>query len=235
MRRVVLGLLALASAACAPGFGGPPDVPLSTAALRATSGASAAQAAAALTEVDSDVALVIAPADPSWFGAVATGSGLRLSGPGYDGDLGLAFYGPEALGDTTIQLTYDGGSFVLQDALYELEGEQFLDLMAFSVAPAAPVRPLVTSLMRYIATDVMANASVVIAIAVPDRDTGDEVSRLLGPGYFDVLRCGDAAPPGEGEILLMYGPEARVWCNGARADRTAAGTRIHASLVAGSP
>lgn len=217
-------------------MGGGPDVPLSTVALRADADATPAQAAAALEEMGTDVALVAAAADAAWFASVAQASRLDLSGPAYQGDLGLAFYGPEALGDTAIELSYEGGTFMLQDALYEMEGDQYLDLMAFSVPSAVAVRPLITSLMEYIATDVMADASVVLAVAVPDQETGESVTRMLGPGYFDALRCGEGAPgPSAGEILLFYGPEARVRCRDARADRTAAGVRIHASLVAGSP
>lgn len=234
MRRVVLSLLAAGLGGCATGLGGGPDVPLSTVALRVDPGTSAAQAAGAINGADADIALVAAPADAGWFASVAQSSRLQLSGPAYEGDLGLAFYGPEALGDTAIELRYEGGTFMLQDALYELDGDQYLDLMAFSVEEDDEVEPLIRSLLSYTATDVMPGASVVIAVAVPNAAVGENVARMLRPGYFNSSRCGDTATSA-GDILLFYGPEARARCRDARAERTAAGVRIHAALVAGSP
>ena len=238
MRRAVLTALAagltLGSAACAPGMGGPRNQDLSTIALRADPDASPAAVAAALREVDADIALLAAPADPAWFEAVAGATELHLSGP-TGGDLSLALLAMEPLGDTVIDLTYEGGEFPMVDALYDLGDRHFLDLMAIRVESDDAIQPLVTRLLRYIATDVDPSAGVVLAVAVPDVATGDSIARLLSPGYFDTLRCGGAGRPAAvaGEIRLFYGPEARVWCGDAAAGAVAPGVRIHAQLVAG--
>ena len=233
MRHVVLTILTLGAAACAAGMGGPKDVSLSTVALRVDPGSSPAAAAAALNDVDARVALVAAEADSAWFAAVADAADLHLSGP-TRGGLSLALMAMEPVGDTVLDLAYEGGTITMVDALYELDDDHFLDLMAFQVAAEDPVQPLVTRLLRYIATDVPASAGVILAIAVPDAATGDHIARLLSPGLFDALRCGGEGDAAEsGSIRLFYGPEARVRCGDAATGRVGAGTRVHAELVAG--
>ncbi len=236
MRRTVLGFLAFGLTGCALGMGAPDDVALSTVGLRVSSDADATAALAALREVDARVALVAAPADSAWFAWLAEASGLHLSGPARAGDLSLAFLAGEAVGDTAIDLSYEGGgTFTVQDALYELADDHYLDLMAFRVDAAETVRPIITSLLRYVATDVDPTAAVVFAVAVPDAAVGDSVARLLGPGYFDAFRCagGDRDAEVAGGIRLFYGPERRIRCGGAAGAVVPAGLRVHAELVAG--
>ena len=233
MRHAALTLLTLAVAGCAAGMGGPEDVELSTVALRVDPGTSAAAAAAALHDVDAEIALVAAEADSAWFASVAEAADLHLSGPAGAG-LSLALMAMEPVGDTVIDLTYEAGSIAMVDALYELGDDHLLDLMAFEVEPGDAVQPLVTRLLRYIATDVPPAAGVIVAIAVPDAATGDQIARLLSPGLFDAARCeGNGAAEGTGSIRLFYGPEARVRCGDASAGRVGSGVRIHAELVAG--
>ncbi|HUG39341.1 MAG TPA: hypothetical protein VMM12_02595 [Longimicrobiales bacterium] len=237
MRRIAVTSLALAVglAACATGMGGPKDVRLSAVALRAESGTTPAAAAAALREVGARVGLVAAPADSAWFRAVAEAAGLHLSGPAVAGDLSLALLAMEPLGDTVLTLDYEGGTITMVDALYDLADEHFLDLMAFRVGAGDPIQPMVTRLLRYIATDVPPSAGVVIAIAVPDAAAGDSIARLLSPGYLDAIRCagGDPGTPATGRIRLFYGPAARVVCGDAAVVTVPAGARVHAELVAG--
>lgn len=235
MRRVAVTFLAFGLAACAANMGGPKDVGLSTVALRVEPGTTAAAAAAALREVRARVALVAAPTDSAWFAAVADAAGLHLSGPAGAGDLSVALMAMEPVGDTVLDLSYEGGTITMVDALYDLDDEHYLDLMAFRVGAGDPVQPLVTRLLRYIATDVPPSAGVVVAIAVPDVATGDSIARLLSPGYFDALRCsgGDAAPQVTSGIRLFYGPEARIRCGDADLVAVPAGARVHARLVAG--
>lgn len=237
MRRAVLSFLALGLTACAGGLGGPPDVPLTTVALRVDAQATPEAAAAALREAGADVALVVGARERGWFTSVASAARLELSGPGYADDLGLAFMALEAVGDTTIELDYEGGSFTLQDALYELAGRQHLDLLAFRVDRAEAARPLINALMRYVATDVMPAAAVVMAVAVPNETVGDSVARMLSPGYFDALRCGGAGGADETrrDLRLFYGPEARIRCGAAETETLPIGSRIQASLVVGTP
>lgn len=235
MRRIVVTFLALGAAACATTMGGPEDVGLSAVAYRAAPGTSPAAVAATLANDGAEVALVIAPGDSAWFAALAEAAGLHLSGPARAGDLGLALLAMEPLGDTVIDLRYDGGTIPMVDALYDLADEHYLDMMAIRVQEGDAVQPVATRLLRYIATDVPPSAAIILAVAVPSPAFGDSLARLLSPGYFDTLRCGGNSAPGsfDGEIRLFYGPEARIWCGDASASMTGAGDRIHAELTAG--
>ena len=245
---------ALAVSACAVNMGAPKEIPLATVALRAGDATAPAAAAAAIREDGGRTALVVAPRDTAWFAAVAEAAGLHLSGPARtDGGLGLAFLGREPLGDTAIDLRYDGGTFTVQDALYDLDDRRFLDLLAFEVEDAARARPIVASLLSYVATDVDATAAVVMAVAVPSAAVGDSVARMLSPGFEDALRCrtGGTTPAGTNgagapgvagataddalrdDIRLFYGPEARIFCRTATAVDAPAGAVVRASLVMG--
>jgi hypothetical protein len=235
MQRIVVSILALGAAACATTMGGPEEVGLSAVAYRVAAGTSPAAAAATLAGDAADVALVVAPGDSAWFAALAEAADLHLSGPARAGDLGLALLAMEPLGDTVIDVRYDGGSIPMVDALYDLADEHYLDLMAVRVQEGDAVQAVATRLLRYIATDVPPSAAIILAVAVPSPAVGDSLARLLSPGYFDALRCGGTDAPGAfaGEIRLFYGPEARLWCGDAEASRTGAGDRIHAELTAG--
>ena len=236
MRHLLLAMVLLLMGACAPGFGGPDDIALPTVALRTDEGVAPAAAAAAIAEANAEVVLLAAPENSSWFRAVAREANLNLSGPGRaGGNLGLAFLAREAVGDTTIELTYDGGRFNVQDALYELADERYLDLLAFQVPTAAAARPLTSSLLDYIATDVDPTAAVIMAVAVPTPEVGDSVAAMLSPLYEDAIMCetGPATRASRGGIRLFYGPEARIYCNNAVAGDIPSGDRVRASLVAG--
>jgi hypothetical protein len=236
MKRLLASFLPLIMVACAPGDGDPRPTDMPTVVLRADPGTAPATAAAALAEGNPRVALVAGPADPAWFGTVASAAGLAaVSGPGVVGpDLGLAFLGPEAVGDTTIVLEYAGGSFTLQDALYDLGQRRFLDLLAFRVESAAVARPTIGALTDYIATDVMPGAAVILAVAVPDAAAGDSVARLLSPAYRGVVHCGGSADAVAGAgIRLFFGPDARIFCRSAGVTSTAGIDRVHADLVVG--
>lgn len=239
MRRSVVtflalgGLAAAGATACAVNMGGPSDVPVSAVAYRAAPGTTPAAAAAALE--NPTVALVAAPGDSAWFAALAEAVGLHLSGPAEAGDLRLALLAMEPLGDTVIDLRYDEGTIAMVDALYDLDEDHYLDMMAIRVEAGDAIQPLVTRLLRYIATDVPPSAAVLLAVAVPSPAVGDSIARLLSPGYFDALRCGGGQAPESvrGGIRLFYGPEARMWCGDATPAATPAGTRIRAALTAG--
>lgn len=244
-------LAALTLGACAVNMGAPKEIPLATVALRADEGAAPAEAAAAIREGGARTALLVSTGDEAWFGAVAEAAGLHLSGPARTDDgLGLAFLGLEPLGDTAIDLRYDGRTFTVQDALYDLDDRRFLDLLAFEVGDAADARPLIAALLSYVATDVDATAAVVMAVAVPSPAVGDSVARMLSPGFEDALRCraGGTSPAGSNGagtagagadaelrdgVRLFYGPEARIFCRSAEAGDVPAGDRVRASLVMG--
>lgn len=219
-----VALVALAGtvmAGCAVRLGGSKPVGLRTVGLYTAEGVSALDAARRLKDAAADVALVVAPADSAWFRTVADSTGLSLSGPGKAGDLFLGFLAMEPLGDTTHVLDYDGGSVVLQDALYQLPDDRLLDLMAFPVGSSVNARKMVRSLLRYVATDVGATAAVVIAVAAETEAAGDSVAAMLSPAFTDARRCMNeadrsAARTAGPHMRLFYGPEVRISCDAAR-------------------
>jgi hypothetical protein len=236
MKRLLASFLPFIIMACGPGDGDPRPVDMPTTVLRADPGTAPAAAAAALAEGSPRIALVAGPADPAWFEAVASAARLTgVSGPGMAGpDLGLAFLGLEAVGDTTIALEYPGGTLTLQDALYDLGQRRFLDLLAFQVESAAAARPMISVLTDYIATDVMPGAAVILAVTVPDAAAGDSVARLLSPAYRGVVHCGGSpeAVAGAG-VRLFFGPDARIFCRSAAVTSTDGIDRVDADLVVG--
>lgn len=229
---VAVGALLLG--ACAAGMGAPRDLDMPTTAIHAHADATPADVAAAVRATRARAAFVAAAQDSAWFTALGTAADLHLSGPATTGNLRMAFLAPEPLGDTTHTLGYEGGSFTIQDALYEIREERYLDLIAFQIDDDTPVEAAVAALLAYVATDVDNVAAVVMAAAVPDTETGDRVARMLGPAYFDALRCDNAATaPAGPHIRLFYGPAARMYCEGARTESAAAGDLIHADLIMG--
>lgn len=234
MRRTVPLLLTTALTACALNMGGPRDISVPTVALRTT--ADVATAAAAIG--DARVAFVASTADPAWFRDLAGATNKTLSGPAALGDgVNVAFLAPEPVGDTTLRLTYEGGSFVVHDALYAMAKEdRYLDLLAFRVERPDQARPVIAALLKYVATDVMPASAVAMAVVVPDAATGDSVARMLSPAYFDALRCeagGQSPERTTGGIRLFHGPEARVYCRDAESVADAGGRVVRASLVMG--
>ncbi|MDX1673351.1 MAG: hypothetical protein R3314_01015 [Longimicrobiales bacterium] len=237
MIRQSLSLLAvtLALTACALNMGRPRPIDLSAVAVRVVPDLEPDALAEALLSADPDVALVTGAVDSAWLDTVAEFTGLTVSGPANVGDGAMAFLGGEPVGDTTIVLTYDGGALTLHDALYRVAEERFLDLLIFRVADAATVRPAIRALVRYMATDVMNSAAVVMAVEVPSSAAGDSVARMLSPAYYDAVRCepGVAAPAVRAGIRLFYGPDARVYCRSATTETRSVGDWIGADLVLG--
>ena len=236
MKRPIVSSIALTVglAACAANMGGPKDIPLTAVAVRAAPGATPAAVAATLTD-PTGVALVAAPGDSAWFAALGEAADRTVSGPALAGDLALGFLGDEPLGDTTLVLSFDGGSLTVHDALYEPEEDRFLDLLAFRIDDAATARLAMAALVQYVATDVMNSAAVLMAVAVPTPALGDSVARMLSPAYYDVLRCEPGLTPrAEREgIRFFYGPEARVYCRTAGAEDGAVGDLVRADLILG--
>lgn len=237
MKPLSLSLLALTLfiAGCAVGLRGPSDIPITAVAIRATSDAGADAVGAALVEADADVALITGPADSAWIASVAGIAELTVSGPATTAEGTMAFLAGEPVGDSTVVLTYDGGSLTVHDALYEVKDDRFLDLLVFRIGGEAMARPAIAALLQYMATDVMNSAAVVMAVEVPSAAAGDSVARFLSPAYFDALRCepGLSAPSERSGIRLFYGPEARVYCRASGVDGRAIGDWVRADLVLG--
>lgn len=225
---------ALVLSGCAA-LGSGRDIGARTVALEVAPGATAAAVGEALDASGARAAFVFAERDAAWFEQVAAATRLQLSGPAATGDLRFAFLAPEPVGDTTVQLEYEGGALVVQDALYEIAGDRFLDLIAFRIDDAAQARPAIAALLQYVATDVSNEAALAMAVSVPNAAVGDSVARMLAPAYDDVLRCEpDAAPAADQQdIRLFYGPVARMFCEGASRTRAVAGDWLQADLVMG--
>lgn len=219
---ILPALLLLVAGGCSVRLGGPGPVEYRTVALSTGAGTLPDQVAAYIRQADANLVLLAAQADSAWFAEVARRSKLTLSGPGDAGGTSLAFLASAPIGDTTIALPLEtGGSVVVHDALYRVDKRRYLDLLALRIDKAADVRPAVQALLRYVATDVMTDAAVVLAIAVPDQATGDALAALLDPIFRDARNClpemnrGEAGGPRSG-MRLFYGPEARLRCEGAR-------------------
>ena len=237
MKRLSLSLLALTLVltACAVGRRGPKDIPLTTAAVGPTADAAAAAVGAALTRAEVDAALINGPVDSTWLATVAEIAGLTVSGPATVGEATMAFLAGEPVGDTTVVLSYQGGALTVLDALYEVEEERYLDLLTFRIGDAASARPAIRALLRYMATDVMNSAAVVMAVSVPSAAVGDSVGRFLSPAYFDALRCepGLAPPSAREGIRLFYGPESRAYCRASTVEARDIGDWVRADLTLG--
>jgi hypothetical protein len=134
--------------------------------------------------------------------------------------MSLAFLAGKPVGDTTLALPLEGGgSVVVHDALYRVDKRRHLDLLALRIQSNAEVRPAVQALLRYVATDVMSDAAVVLAIDVPDAATGESVAALLDPAFLDARTCLPEELRGGAQVSgmrLFYGPEARLRCESAR-------------------
>ena len=218
IHQTVLAVLAIALVAgCAVRVGRAAPEARTVIALRPT-GQTPAAVAPLIRSANADVVLVAAANDSAWFAELARASALQLSGPGVAGATRLGFLTrTAAVGDTTVSLRVEGGdSLVVHDALYDVPGKRYLDLLAFRIDAATPLRAAVRALLEYVATDVMPEAAVAIAVEVTEPALGDSIAAVLSPAFTDVtVGCEeepDAAPRG---IRLFYGPELRMRCERA--------------------
>lgn len=219
-RTLVAGWALVLVTGCAVRLGGPGPVEYRVVALSAGSGAAPEDVAGWIRQADANVVLLsAAAADSTWFGEVAQRSSLSLSGPGSAGQVAFAFLASEPVGDTTIVLSSaEGASVVVHDALYKVDKHRYLDLLALRIGSAPEARVAVKALLRYVATDVMPEAAVVLAVEVPDAATGDSVAAFLDPAFRDARAClaGRGAERRSAGMRLFYGPEARLRCEDAR-------------------
>lgn len=235
MTRLAAAAATLVLGACAANYGGPRDIEVPTVALHADDDATPAAIATILDQAGARAAFVASKRDAAWFTDVAGATDMHLSGPAPMGAVRMAFLGPEPVGDTTHTIEYEGGALTIQDALYEIDDDRLLDLIALRLEEGTPVREAVGALLAYVATDVDNAAALVIAVMVPDAATGNTLARMLGPAYYDTLRCdrsGAGSPAGE-HIRMFYGPEARMFCAGSSREDAVAGERVRAELVMG--
>ncbi|MBI4544066.1 MAG: hypothetical protein HY703_02595 [Gemmatimonadetes bacterium] len=213
-------LPALLLLGCAVRLGGPGPVEYATLALDAGKGAPASAVAGQIRAAEARLVLLAATADSTWFAQVADQVGLELSGPGAAGSVSLAFLAGTPVGDTTIWLTVaPERRLAVHDALYRVDKSRFLDLLAVRVDSAADVRAAMRALLSYVATDVMNEAAVVLAVQLADPAAGDSVAALLRPPFEDVAACAgeqERAAASRAGMRLFYGPQLRVRCQTAR-------------------
>ncbi|HEX7117302.1 MAG TPA: hypothetical protein VF212_00845 [Longimicrobiales bacterium] len=221
MKKSLALIIAIVLAGCAIRLGGPKPVEYRTMAFNVGSGAGAAEVAGWIRRADANLVLLAAAADSAWFGEVARRTELTLSGPGTAGSVSFAFLAGNPLGDTTVVLPLPGGGGVgVHDALYEVDDDRYLDLLAVEIPSAAQSRDAIKALLEYVATDVMPDAAVVLAIDVPDAATGDSISALLSPAFGDARSCLDEGARETDDaawgMRLFFGPEAKLRCEEAR-------------------
>jgi hypothetical protein len=229
---MLLPAAAIVFGACAVRLGGPSPQGYDAIAIRTADGASAADVASSLRAANADLVLISAEQDSAWFAAVAQASGLELSGPGMTSGRGFAFLSRlEILGDTSLVLEVPGGGSVhMHDALYRVDRNRYVDLMLVRF-DAPDLRAAVRTLFGYIATDVGADAAVLLAIDAAQPAIADSAAVLMRAHYTSAHECRTAAiePGAVGSIRLLYGPTARISCTTARALPGQPG--IHANVV----
>lgn len=187
--------------------------------------ASAEQAALILTQRGAEYAIISAPHDSAWFADVAARAKLTTTRPGLVNGRTYAFIGPKALGDTTLTLTVPGGGVLrIHDALFEVDKNRRIDLMTVQLDSTVNLNRSITRLLEYVASDVGATVSVLLAIEAETPAMGDSVSVIMRPLYTDLFECtaeGKAgASPSDLPIRTFFGPSARMRCKSAeRLDR----------------
>lgn len=231
----VLGVAALT--ACAVRLGGSGPVEYRTLAVDFGPSTTPEEAAAMIRDANARLVLLSTPRDSAWISAVAQNSGLTSTRPGHVDDATFAFLAWKPVGDTTHTIKVpSGGQIRLHDALYEIEKNRYIDLMTVAFESGTNVREGVRTLLGYIATDVMANVPVVLAVHAPNSSVSDSVAAVTRAAWADAAECtskssGDVSTRNM-NMRLFYFPAARIRCVEARTI-DAPGTPITATLVAG--
>jgi hypothetical protein len=240
MKRTALFLVAaLGAIGCSVNLGGQSPVEYDAIAVSAPAGATAEEIAETLRSTGAAIALVTAPQDSAWFARVADISGLALSGPGQTESPAKAFFtNLEILGDTSIVLGVgDGTRMHMHDALYQISENRLIDLMMVGLSEQSDIREAARTLLSYIATDVGANAAIILGVQAPSPQVADSLATLLRAAYSTAWECagnnnGDSVRAPAGSLRLFYGPSARLRCASARSVETN-GTAVAAHLIVG--
>ncbi|HEX6135621.1 MAG TPA: hypothetical protein VFZ24_16735 [Longimicrobiales bacterium] len=217
LRPAVLLSIAVLSA-CALRLGGPSPVELDVAALAEPRNADAAAVAQKITAAGAEIVLLAGErTDTAWYTAVAATARLELSGPGTTTGRGYAFMtNLEILGDTTLVLNVPGGGNVhMHDALYSIDDSRNIDLMLVQLR-ATDLRAAVRTLLDYIATDVPADAPLLLVFDDPTPARADSAAVMVRATIANASDCRDDAAAPQPAVRLMYGPSARVRCISAR-------------------
>jgi hypothetical protein len=206
--------------ACSLNLGGPSPIEREAIAMRVEAGASAEQVAKTLKDRGVQFAILSATRDSAWFAEVARLSGLTPTRSGVAGPTTYTFLGPKALGDTTLTLKVAGGGELrVHDALFQVDKNRRIDLMAVRIDSIANLQRSIETLLTYIATDVGANVAVLLAIEPPTPALGDSISVLTRAAFSDTWECttdGKAGKkPDNLPIRLFFGPSVRMRCQHA--------------------
>jgi hypothetical protein len=221
---ILLPLLATSLAACAVRLGGPSPEEYDVAAMFEPLNADADEAAARIRASGAELVLLAAERqDSAWFNYVAATAGLSVSGPGTTAGRGYAFMTTpslEILGDTSLVLPVQGGGAVhMHDALYKIDEYRNIDLMIVRL-DGPDLRATVRALLNYIATDVPADAPLLLALDGPTTAAADSAASMIRATIGDASECSedDASPasPVAPAVRLLYGPSARIRCLSAR-------------------
>ena len=235
---VLLPLITLTIAACAVRLGGPSPEEYDVAAVFELRDADADAVARSLRDVGAEIVLMAAERqDSAWFNYVGYAAGLVVSGPGATTGRGYAFLTTpalEILGDTSLILPVAGGGGVhMHDALYRIDEYRNIDLMLVRLE-GPDVEAALDTLLRYIATDVPADASLILGLDGPSPAAADSVAWMVRATIADASECRDAsaADAAQPPVRLLYGPSARISCRSAR-NLTGAVSGIVARLEVG--
>jgi hypothetical protein len=199
-------------------LGGPSPEEYDVVAISALRNADAVEVAERITSAGAEIALLAAERqDSAWFVAVAGNARLALSGPGATSGRGYAFMtNLEILGDTSLVLPVDGGGSVhMHDALYKIDENRNIDLMLVRIE-TGDLRAGVRTLLNYIATDVPADAPLLLAFDGPTPELADSAATMMRATIGDASECREQASAPEPTVRLLYGPSARVRCLSAR-------------------
>lgn len=214
----LLTVLALSLAACAVRLGGPSPEEYDVAAMFEPLNADAGEVAQRITAAGAEIVLLAAERqDSAWFTAVAANARLGLSGPGTTTGRGYAFMtNLEILGDTSLALPVDGGGTVhMHDALYRIDQYRNIDLMLVRLE-GPDLRATVDRLLRYIATDVPADAALLLALDGPTPEAADSAATMIRATIASASACRDLQDAPAPAVRLLYGPSARIRCLSAR-------------------
>jgi hypothetical protein len=220
MKRFQLALM-LVVTGCSVRLGGAKPVEYDAVAIQFETGTTVADAAAQLKELSADLALIATREDTAWVRQLAEQTQLTSSRPGKAGDFTLAFLATQPVGDTTLTLNVDGGGGIrLHDALYNVDKVRRLDLMTAIFQPGTGAREGVRALLNYIATDVMGDAAVALAVQSASPAAGDSIAELTRAAIADAWECTTAGKSSQNApamaMRLFYFPAARMQCLNAR-------------------
>src|SRR5690606_11296435 len=95
----------------------------------------------------------------------------------------------EILGDTTLVLPVQGGGSVhMHDALYRIDEYRNIDLMIVRLE-GPDLRTTVRTLLNYIATDVPADAPLLLALDGPTAAIADSAATMIRATIGDASEC----------------------------------------------